>query len=83
MLTAEEHLDNLVRHIGLVREAGLMLGKRQADALTIFAILGLTPRERAISVAWRRKAQRSPCPVGCASGSRRAVMADRVKPCRS
>jgi hypothetical protein len=28
MLTVEEHLDNLVRHIGLVREAGLMLGKR-------------------------------------------------------
>jgi hypothetical protein len=28
MLTAEEHLDNLVRHIELVREAGLLLGKR-------------------------------------------------------
>ena len=28
MLTAEKHLDNLVRHIGLVREAGLLLGKR-------------------------------------------------------
>ena len=28
MLTVEEHLDNLVRHIELVREAGLLLGKR-------------------------------------------------------
>ena len=28
MLTAEEHLDNLVRHIELVREACLLLGKR-------------------------------------------------------
>jgi hypothetical protein len=28
MFTAEEHLDNLVRHIELVREAGLILGKR-------------------------------------------------------
>lgn len=28
MFTVEEHLDNLVRHIGLVREAGLLLGKR-------------------------------------------------------
>jgi hypothetical protein len=28
MLTAEEHLDNLVRHIELVQEAGLLLGKR-------------------------------------------------------
>ena len=28
MLTPEEHLDNLVRHIELVREAGLLLGKR-------------------------------------------------------
>lgn len=28
MLTYEEHLDNLVRHIDLVRQAGLLLGKR-------------------------------------------------------
>lgn len=28
MLTPEEHLDNLVRHIELVREACLLLGKR-------------------------------------------------------
>ena len=28
MLTAEQHLDNLVRHIELVREACLLLGKR-------------------------------------------------------
>jgi hypothetical protein len=28
MLTPEEHLDNLVRHIDLVRQAGLLLGKR-------------------------------------------------------
>lgn len=28
MLTCEEHLDNLVRHIDLVRQAGLLLGKR-------------------------------------------------------
>lgn len=28
MLTLEQHLDNLTRHIDLVREAGLMLGKR-------------------------------------------------------
>jgi hypothetical protein len=28
MLTVEEHLENLVRHIELVREAGLLLGKR-------------------------------------------------------
>jgi len=28
MLTVEEHLDNLVRHIDLVRQAGLLLGKR-------------------------------------------------------
>jgi len=28
MLTTEQHLDNLVRHIELVREAGLLLGKR-------------------------------------------------------
>jgi hypothetical protein len=27
-MNAEEHLDNLVRHIELVREAGLLLGKR-------------------------------------------------------
>src|SRR5215831_18050233 len=27
-LTLEEHLDNLVRHIELVRDAGLLLGKR-------------------------------------------------------
>ena len=27
-MTPEEHIDNLVRHIGLVREACLMLGKR-------------------------------------------------------
>lgn len=28
MLSVEEHLDNLVRHIDLVRQAGLLLGKR-------------------------------------------------------
>lgn len=28
MLTTEEHLDNLVRHIELVRSATLLLGKR-------------------------------------------------------
>ena len=28
MLTAEQHLDNLVRHIELVRDACLLLGKR-------------------------------------------------------
>jgi hypothetical protein len=28
MYTAEEHLDNLVRHIDMVRSAGLLLGKR-------------------------------------------------------
>ena len=28
MLTVEEHIDNLVRHIELVREATLLLGKR-------------------------------------------------------
>jgi hypothetical protein len=28
MMTVEEHLDNLVRHIELVRDAGLLLGKR-------------------------------------------------------
>src|SRR4051812_41977167 len=28
MLSVEDHLDNLVRHIQLVQEAGLLLGKR-------------------------------------------------------
>lgn len=28
MLTCEEHLDNLIRHIDLVRQAGVLLGKR-------------------------------------------------------
>jgi hypothetical protein len=28
MLTVEEHLDNLIRHIELVRSAGVLLGKR-------------------------------------------------------
>lgn len=28
MLTVEEHIDNLVRHIELVREASILLGKR-------------------------------------------------------
>ncbi len=28
MLTVEEHLDNLIRHIELVRDAGVLLGKR-------------------------------------------------------
>lgn len=31
MLTPREHLDNLVRHIDLVREACLLLGKRLMD----------------------------------------------------
>lgn len=31
MLSFEEHIDNLVRHIELVREAGLLLAKRLAN----------------------------------------------------